>query len=236
MWSASLRRSKNPADPKPYTSAVSRLPLRRFPGPAILALVHVMACVLVADPAKAQDGDFRVALEMIVFLQLDPEESTEELVQTSPDLPPPEVFPAPLELPDSGPATPRPPAGILALTRAQFALDGIWLSMRRSAGYRPLAHLAWAMPAQWTGEPAPLRLSTLAAGPLPFTGLASLEEERFVHLMLDLRMPAVEEGDGEYRIRERRRLLLGEIHYFDHPRFGAVVRLFRYRPRPDADD
>lgn len=206
------------------------------PALAVVALLQFAACVLLAGPVQAQDDDFRIALEMIVFLQLDPEESTEDLIHASPDLPPAEVWPAPLELPDSDPATPRPPAGLLALTRAQFALDGIWVSMRRSAGYRPLAHFAWAMPAQWTGEPIPLRLSTLAAGALPFSGLASLEEERFVHLALDLRMPAVEEGGGEYRIRERRRLLLGEVHYFDHPRFGVIARLFRHRPRPEADD
>ena len=236
MWSASLHRSKRPAGPKPYTSAVPRPLPHRSTALPVLALVHFLACVLLAGPLQAQDEDFRVSLELIVFLQLDPEDSTEDLVQSSPDLPPPEIFPAPLELPDSGPATPPPPAGLLALTRAQFGLDGIWVSMRRSAGYRPLAHFAWAMPAQWTGEPIPLRLSTLAAGPLPFSGLASLEEERFVHLALDLRMPAVEEGGGDYRIRERRRLLLGEVHYFDHPRFGAIARLFRYRPRPEAGD
>ena len=231
-----MHRSKSRTGPKPYTSAVTRLPPRRFPALPLLALVHFVACGLLAGPVLAQDGDFRVALEMIVFLQLAPEESTEDLTHASPDLPPPGVWPAPLELPDSDPATPRPPAGLLALTRAQFALDGIWLSMRRSAGYRPLAHFAWAMPAQWSGEPIPLRLSTLAAGPLPFSGLASLEEERFVHLELDLRMPADEEGGGEYRIRERRRMLLGEVHYVDHPRFGVIARLFRYRPRPEADD
>ena len=208
----------------------------RSPGLPIVALIQVAACVLLAGPVQAQDDEFRVALEIIVFLQLAPEESTEDLMHASPDLPPPEIWPAPLELPDSDSATPGPPAGLLALTRAQFALDGIWLSMRRSAGYRPLAHFAWAMPAQWTGEPIPLRLSTLAAGPLPFSGLASLEEERFVHLALDLRMPAVEEDGGEYRIRERRRLLLGEVHYFDHPRFGVIARLFRYRPRTEEDD
>ena len=202
----------------------------------IVALLQLAACVLLAESVQAQDDDFRVALEMIVFLQLEPEESTEVLTQTVPDLPPPEVYPAPLELPYSGAATPRPPAGLLALTRAQFALDGIWVSMRRSAGYRPLAHFAWAMPAQWSGEPVPLRLSTLAALPLPFSGLVSLEEERFVHLAIDVRMPATEETGGEYRIRERRRLLLGEVHYFDHPRFGVIARLFRYRPRPVAGD
>ena len=206
----------------------------------ILALLAFMALGLFAsETATAQQNDFRVAVELIVFLQLEPEDSTEDIVETPPPLPPAEIYPAPLEIPDSGSATPEPPAGVIALTRAQFALGGIWTSMRRSAGYRPLAHFAWAMPAGWAGEPLPLRLSTLAASALPFSGLASLEEERFAHLALDIRMPADETAEadgGEWRIRERRRLLLGEVHYFDHPRFGVIARLFRYRPRPASGD
>ena len=189
-----------------------------------------------AHPALAQENDFRVALEMVVFAQLDPEASTEDILVTPPDLPPARTYPAPIRLPDAGPVTPQMPPGVVALTRAQYALDGIWAAMRRSAEYRPLAHFAWAMPAEWKGEAIPLRLATLAAITLPFSGLVSLEEDRFVQLTLDVRMPADEEGKGEYHLTERRRLLLGEIHYFDHPRFGVIVRLFRYRPRPQAKE
>lgn len=196
-----------------------------------LAAWAALACT----PAIAQDDDFRLGLEMIVFLQLDPEPTTESLLAQPPALPPPDTYPEPLELPDSGPATPQPPSGMLALTRAQYALEGVWTNMARSAGYRPLAHFAWAMPANWTGEPASVRLSTLAATGLPFSGLVTLEEEQVVQVTLDLRMPAEDGAGGEYRIIERRRLLLGEAHYFDHPRFGAIVRLFRYRPRRAAD-
>lgn len=199
-----------------------------------------LACLLwavsCATPGQAQEDDFRVAMEMIVFLELDPEASTEDLPARPPDLPSPMFYPAPLELPHPGPGTPQPPAGVLALSRAQYALNGIWDSMRRSAGYRPLAHFAWAMPRRWSGEPVPIRLSTLSATGLPFSGVASLEEERFVHLTLDLRMPAGTPANETFQLAERRRLLLGEIHYFDHPRFGAIVRLFRYRPRPDGED
>ena len=189
---------------------------------------------LCGPPALAQESGFRLALEMIVFLQLDPEPTTEDLLEDPPALPPPETWPEPVELPDSGTATPPPPPGMLALTRAQYAMDGIWASLRRSAEYRPVAHFAWAMPANWTGEPASLRLSTLAATGLPFSGRVTLEEEQVVQFTVDIRMPAEEGAGAQYRIAERRRLLLGETHYFDHPRFGAIVRLFRYRPRPDA--
>lgn len=170
---------------------------------------------------------------MVVFRQLDAEASTEKIRVNPPELPPVRAYPAPIQWPDAGPVTPPAPPGVLALTRAQHALDGIRVSMRRSAEYRPLAHFAWAMPAGWSGEPIPLRLSTLSAAPLPFSGEVAVEEEKFVHITLDVRLPADPEGGGSYRLSERRRLLQGEVHYFDHPRFGVVARLFRYRPHPE---
>ena len=208
------------------------------PKPAVrsvlASLLGLTSLAVTSATGLAQENDFRIALEMVVFAQLDPEASTEDILVTPPDLPPARTYPAPIRLPDAGPVTPQMPPGVVALTRAQYALDGIWVAMRRSAEYRPLAHFAWAMPAQWKGEAIPLRLSTLAAATLPFNGLVTLEEDRFVQLTLDVRMPADEEGEGEYRLTERRRLQLGEIHYFDHPRFGMIVRMFRYRPQPDA--
>ena len=212
----------------------------RFTKPAmrsVFASLLVFKCLTLAPATGlAQANDFRVALEMVVFVQLDPEASTEDILVTPPDLPPARTYPAPIRLPDAGPVTPQTPPGVVALTRAQYALDGIWGAMRRSAEYRPLAHFAWAMPAEWNGEAIPLRLATLAATTLPFSGLVSLEEDRFVQLTLDVRLPAEPDAAGTYRLTERRRLLLGEIHYFDHPRFGVIVRLFRYRHRPQAEE
>lgn len=34
----------------------------------------------------------------------------------------------------------------------------------------------------------------------------------------------------EFRISEKRRVKLNEVHYFDHPKFGAVVRVSRAEP------
>ena len=205
-------------------------------GIGLLLLLTALACGATAGrPAMAQEEGFRVAVEMIVFLQLQPEASTEELGVQAPALPAARIYPAPLTLPDASATTPPMPAGVIALTRAQYAMEPIWSVMRRSAEYRPLAHFAWAMPADWGGQPIHLRLSTLSAVPLPFGGLASLQEDRFVHLTLDLRLPDGTDSGEVFRIDERRRLLLGEIHYFDHPRFGAVARLFRYRGRPEPE-
>ncbi len=207
------------------------------PGFGLLLLLAGAICAALAlRPALAQEGGFRTAVEVIVFLQLDPEASTEDLGVQAPGLPPPRTYPAPLMRPDSRAATPPAPAGVIALTRAQYAMEDIWTLMRRSAENRPLAHFGWAMPADWNGQAIALRLSTLSAGQLPFSGLASLEEERFVHLTLDLRLPDGTDSGEVFRLNECRRLLLGEIHYFDHPRFGAIARLFRYRNQPKTQN
>ena len=210
-------------------------PLRRAPFARLLLLTCVACAASSGGQALAQEDGFRVALEMIVFAQLEPEASTEDLGVEAPRLPPPRIWPAPLALPDSGAVTPPAPKGVVALTRAQYAMREIWGVMRRSAEYRPLAHFAWAMPAGWDGEPVALRLSTLSAVALPFSGLASLREDRFVHLTLDLRLPDGRDADEVFRLSERRRMLLGELHYFDHPRFGAVARLFRYREKGQTE-
>lgn len=207
------------------------------PVPGGLLLAAGLACAALAGrPLLAQEDGFRVALEMIVFLQLEPQASTEDLGVQPPDLPPPQTWPEPLLLPDTGTVTPAAPAGVIALTRAQYAMQGVWTAMRRSAEYRPLAHFAWAMPAGWSGASTSVRLSTLAAAALPFSGEASLQEDRFVHLTLDLRLPDGADGGEVFRLNERRRLLVGEMHYFDHPRFGAIARLFRYRDRPQPEN
>lgn len=218
---------------KPYTKWMAPETTSALRGPAVFGAF--VFGFLASAPVFAQDNNFRVALEVLVFLQLDPEASTEEIRMNPPELPVPRIYPAPVELPESGVGTPQPPPGVLALTRAQYTLDGIWLSMRRSAEYRPLAQFAWTMPSDWSGEPVEVRFSTLSSASLPFSGLATLEEERFVHLSLDVRLPDAS-GDGSvFQLVERRRLLLGEIHYFDHPEFGVLARLFRYRPRPQAE-
>jgi hypothetical protein len=40
---------------------------------------------------------------------------------------------------------------------------------------------------------------------------------------------------GKYSLREKRRVKLNELHYFDHPFFGLLFRVSRYDPEATAD-
>lgn len=39
---------------------------------------------------------------------------------------------------------------------------------------------------------------------------------------------------GKYTLREKRRVKLNELHYFDHPFFGILVRVSRHEPMTDS--
>ena len=61
----------------------------------------------------------------------------------------------------------------------------------------------------------------VAAHELVLAGNAVISLERYLHVDLDLAFH--EAGERTFRITEERRIRSREIHYFDNPRFGAVV-------------
>jgi hypothetical protein len=111
-------------------------------------------------------------------------------------------------------------------------LDGIARRLN-TGGYRLLWHQAWVQPAVSRTDGAALPLPTLAAlGGGPADGLLegslALASGRFLHLALDLSLPAP--GGASYRLEQWRRVRSGETHYFDHPRLGVIAHVTRLEP------
>lgn len=111
-------------------------------------------------------------------------------------------------------------------------LDGIARRLN-TGGYRLLWHQAWVQPAVSRTDGAALPLPTLAAlGGGPADGLLegslALASARFLHLALDLSLPAP--GGASYRLEQWRRVRSGETHYFDHPRLGVIAHVTRLNP------
>ena len=80
-------------------------------------------------------------------------------------------------------------------------------------------------------------------------GTVQLYSRRYLHLDLDLRWTQLIDGGtvpaGEllpettlrsFRLRESRRTRRGQLHYFDHPRFGVLVTVNRLQDADDAAD
>ncbi|MEJ2601806.1 MAG: CsiV family protein [Gammaproteobacteria bacterium] len=129
------------------------------------------------------------------------------------------------------------------LTEADFALTEVANRLARSRGYRMLLHVAWEQPGYGRESARPLALSRLAELPDRLGGDVRLYRSRFLHLAVDLELvsdepaslvtPVVSAGDDPfaalgpvvYRLDESRKMKSGELHYFDHPRFGVVARV-----------
>lgn len=95
-----------------------------------------------------------------------------------------------------------------------------------STDYRLLAHYAWGQEALPSSEAAVFLLPP-ADFSQPLSGWIKVYASHLLFANLDL-------DYGGYRMSEKRRLKLNENHYFDHPRFGILLRVSRQQSTTDT--
>ncbi len=103
----------------------------------------------------------------------------------------------------------------------------------RRAGYAPILHVSWL---QQVGKN---RLSnavhiytTDGQGDYPLNGFVRIQRGNYLHLLVDLEYTRDIDDSGDetyrtvvYRLQEKRRIKLNEIHYLDHPRFAVIAEV-----------
>ena len=131
---------------------------------------------------------------------------------------------------------------IRPLAPEQLKLGNEYRKLRASAAYRPLLHAGWVQPGLAEADAQPFDLNVL--GVLNPSGTVRVHLSRFLHITLDLTYQAevfsrteatagATGGDGldELRLPPRYHLVAtrnarsNELHYFDHPAFGVLVRV-----------
>lgn len=208
--------------------------LGRRSGPlAVILSVCSLAPVLAAPPANAEKT-YRI--EAIVFAQPDSGADEGERWPTAAALPPA------LE-------TLTPTTDLPADSKLQPALQAL------KAPYRVLAQASWTQPATDKAATKPvalhsadgtldgtvlfyvsrflhseinLRMRAEAAvetpAPLANAG-ASPPADPSASAPADAQAPAATPATPVYRLSERRRIKTAETHYFDHPKFGVLLRV-----------
>jgi hypothetical protein len=146
------------------------------------------------------------------------------------------------------PADPFAPTDPLAAARAEalavrpllpqeLKLGNEYRKLRAIAAYEPLLHVGWVQPGLPEAESVPFDLKTL--GLLNPSGTVRVHLSRFLHITLDLTYqaagaaPSLGSTDGldeiaiapQYRLTATRSARSNELHYFDHPAFGVLVRV-----------
>lgn len=149
------------------------------------------------------------------------------------------------DLPGDGPSTPAGLPGDISFHPVEGLARQV-ASLERSSAYRLLQSLAWeqSLAPRRNAPVIPLGLrQTGSAAGTPsalarLSGSVRVYGDTYLFIDLDVVYRAGEGSDTSgttfgsryapsvrYRIDERRRVKLNEIHYFDHPRFGALVQV-----------
>jgi len=154
---------------------------------------------------------------------------------------------APEPAPEAVPAEPTDPLAELAasarrirpLLPAELKLNSEYRRLQAIAAYRPLLHAGWVQPGLPEAEAQAFDLAVLGA--FNPSGTVRVHLSRFLHITLDLTYeaaagatatPGAAAGElrelafaPRYRLRASRIARSGELHYFDHPAFGVLVRI-----------
>lgn len=105
------------------------------------------------------------------------------------------------------------------------------VKLAKDGKHRTLAHRQWTQLGQAKSDTKPVRLS---GGEQTLDGAARLYQiNRSLYLDLNLalggeklRLDRPDDAKSPvFRLQEHRRIKLQEVHYFDHPRFGVLVRV-----------
>ncbi len=100
------------------------------------------------------------------------------------------------------------------------SLYGVKANLRSHSSYRPLLHVAW------TQKVRSHSLSTAVHVRSPsgdVNGYFRMQRGHYLHISTDL-----EYSPGDqlvYRLNEKRRIKLNEMHYLDHPKFGIIAKV-----------
>lgn len=129
-------------------------------------------------------------------------------------------------------------AGITLIDDASFGLNDQWQRLRTAKRYQPLMRLAWVQRNPPAGRSTPLRLMSgegftigdnLASSlVLPMEGTVNLSGGQLLHLDVDLiYAQPTESGAVSWRLDERRKMKLNELHHFDSGRLGVLARIVK---------
>jgi hypothetical protein len=155
-------------------------------------------------------------VEIVVFEQLNSSAVADAPPEAGATAPPAAAVPEP------APVEQKPDPRFEPLPPDRMQLNTEFQRLRNSKAYRPLVHLAWRQ--QVLGPRMSVARPIAEQTPSgTFTGSLKVYTETFLHVSLDLTFQVP--GEGSYRLRDGKRVRSKETHYFDHARFGVLLRI-----------
>jgi hypothetical protein len=202
--------------------------VRRLLTALLLMVLSAAPCLALAAAATDKDKESTYHVEVLVFATRLPQLDGDELWTQD------QAGNSASALAEAEAPGPAAPVNNLSAAANDLARDG---------RFRILGYFSWTQTADAKSASKPVRLrGTNPKNPDELDGSMRLYLSRYLHLDLNLgyredardAKPAGAGGDNSgkisYRISEQRRVKSQETHYFDHPKFGALVRLTPVMP------
>ncbi len=127
--------------------------------------------------------------------------------------------------------------------KSALTLTAYYEALRRRDAYQPLLYLAWAQPGYASDSAPEIPVDVFGSAGPGLSGNVLMYRSRYLHLQLDLilepdqpttdtTVPSLLATESpHFELIEKRRMRSNEIHYFDHPRLGALAVI---RPLDEA--
>ena len=157
------------------------------------------------------------------------------------------------------------PFELVLLPEEEFTLVRAARQFELLDAYETMMHFGWTQPTFPEEDTPPIELRLLAQPPEALDGTLTLYLSRYLHLVVDLALDAPDEfeeevvdddsffsfsdardryGDDDafarmpvrFRIQENRILKNDELRYFDHPKFGVLVKVTRVEEPEEEDE
>ena len=138
------------------------------------------------------------------------------------------------------------PFGLVMLAEENFQLKDEFERLDNLEEYMPLLHFGWTQTTYPDDAQEVRPLSSFVTPPNGLEGDLTLYLSRYLHLAVNLQLddtpvkelPCGYDNDKpkesaprtypvRYRIEEDRIFRIGELHYFDHPKFGVLAKIIR---------
>jgi hypothetical protein len=218
--------------------------MNRPTDPAMIRRALIAALLLAtAAAAGAADTDAPAwyDVEVLVFKNNAPADGG-EIWPADPGHPDLEKAVELVPVPQANPL-PGSPQPFQQLDETAFTLKTAATRLTGSPNYKPLLHLAWLQPAGAQTDAPAVHIHTDGSRDAAGTedartldGSIRLSRSRFLHVDVDLvyhdagvRSSASGSGSDEpptlFRLQQSRRVNSGELHYFDNPVFGLLVKV-----------
>ena len=109
--------------------------------------------------------------------------------------------------------------------RGKKTMNSLYRRLDKSGEYRPFYYQAWQVQGRSGQVSLPVDIYDASQ---KLKGWIKIQRSDLLHVLVDVEWSPSESAEEDgliYHLKEKRRVLLKDVHYLDHPKFGLIVKV-----------